>query len=274
MNNAIITFSLTLFYKKSSKLAKSLILLLVICLFSIAADAQYNSSETMSLPQTGIYVFLSGESTIVKSGGFAGILETYHIEGTFQLSVDSDSITDSFSRVEANLIDENGLLYERSLGEILKMTELIGTVVNDTKIEFENQNSDDLESAIRLTLILIDDAVHLTGQTIPPPNSADFFIYELKSTVLKKYGGGTGDSNDPYLIYTPEQMNAIGAEQDDWDKHFKLIEDIDLSGFTGADFNIIGILDMEPNEKRVPVSISVTLKDPWLKFLHFKNIQY
>jgi len=26
-----------------------------------------------------------------------------------------------------------------------------------------------------------------------------------------QYGGGTGEPNDPYLIYTAEQMNEIGA---------------------------------------------------------------
>jgi hypothetical protein len=54
----------------------------------------------------------------------------------------------------------------------------------------------------------------------------------LSSTVRAQYGGGTGEPNDPYLIYTPEQMNAIGAEPNDWDKHFKLMADIDLSGFS------------------------------------------
>jgi hypothetical protein len=43
-----------------------------------------------------------------------------------------------------------------------------------------------------------------------------------------KYGGGTGEPNDPYLIHTAEQMDAIGAEPNDWDKHFKLMADIDL----------------------------------------------
>ena len=33
-----------------------------------------------------------------------------------------------------------------------------------------------------------------------------------------RYGGGTGEPNDPYLIYTAEQMNTIGAEPNDWDK--------------------------------------------------------
>jgi len=55
-----------------------------------------------------------------------------------------------------------------------------------------------------------------------------------------KYGGGTGEPNDPYLIYDANQMNAIGADANDWDRHFKLMADIDLAGFTGTSFNIIG----------------------------------
>jgi hypothetical protein len=35
-------------------------------------------------------------------------------------------------------------------------------------------------------------------------------------------------------------MNAIGAEFNDWDKHFKLMADIDLGTYTGESFNIIG----------------------------------
>ena len=46
------------------------------------------------------------------------------------------------------------------------------------------------------------------------------------------YGGGTGEPNDPYLIYTAEHLNAIGAEPNDWDKNFKLMADIDLSGYS------------------------------------------
>jgi len=52
--------------------------------------------------------------------------------------------------------------------------------------------------------------------------------------VQAKYGGGSGTAEDPYLINTAEQMNAIGANWDDWDKHFKLMADIDLSSYTGA----------------------------------------
>jgi len=55
-----------------------------------------------------------------------------------------------------------------------------------------------------------------------------------------QYGGGTGMADDPFLIYTAEQMNSIGLHEEDWDKHFKLMADIDLAGFTGTDFNMIG----------------------------------
>ncbi len=56
-----------------------------------------------------------------------------------------------------------------------------------------------------------------------------------------QYGGGTGEPNDPYLIYTAEQMNEIGANwREDWDKHFKLMADINLGSYVGRDFRIIG----------------------------------
>lgn len=54
------------------------------------------------------------------------------------------------------------------------------------------------------------------------------------------YGGGTGQPGDPYLIYTAEQMNEIGANREDWDKHFKLMANIDLGSYTGKSFKIIG----------------------------------
>ncbi|MHC4559855.1 MAG: GLUG motif-containing protein [Planctomycetota bacterium] len=73
-------------------------------------------------------------------------------------------------------------------------------------------------------------------RTIPLLIAVCFVSFPAKA----QYGGGTGEPNDPYLIYTAEQMNAIGAEPNDWDKHFKLMTDINLSAFTGTDFNIIG----------------------------------
>ncbi|MBN1805772.1 MAG: hypothetical protein JW837_11010 [Sedimentisphaerales bacterium] len=62
------------------------------------------------------------------------------------------------------------------------------------------------------------------------------------SNLYGEYGGGRGEPNDPYLIYTAEQINEIGLHEEDWGKHFKLMADIDLSSYKGTDFNIIGTI--------------------------------
>jgi hypothetical protein len=62
-----------------------------------------------------------------------------------------------------------------------------------------------------------------------------------------KYEGGIGTANNPYLIYTAEQMNEIGTHTADWNKHFKLMANINMNDIAGTDFNIIenftGIFD-------------------------------
>ena len=60
-----------------------------------------------------------------------------------------------------------------------------------------------------------------------------------------KYGGGSGTVGDPYQIWTAGQMNTIGAEPNDWDKHFKLMADIDLSAYQGNTFCLIGYYALE-----------------------------
>jgi len=46
-----------------------------------------------------------------------------------------------------------------------------------------------------------------------------------------KYNGGTGEPNDPYKIATAEDLMLLGDSPEDYDKHFKLMADIDLSGY-------------------------------------------
>jgi hypothetical protein len=72
-------------------------------------------------------------------------------------------------------------------------------------------------------------------------------------TPAVEFAGGSGEPNDPYQIATAEQMNGIGAEPNYWDKHFKLVSDIDLSDYDGQDgrpaFNLIGCL-LGPNNRK------------------------
>jgi hypothetical protein len=64
-------------------------------------------------------------------------------------------------------------------------------------------------------------------------------LFSIASPAHAKYGGGTGVPGDPYLIFDANQMNAIGADPNDWNRHFKLMADIDLYAFMGTEFNII-----------------------------------
>ncbi|MHC4087985.1 MAG: hypothetical protein ACYSWZ_14735 [Planctomycetota bacterium] len=65
-------------------------------------------------------------------------------------------------------------------------------------------------------------------------------ICVLSGISFAKYSGGNGTAEYPYLIATPNDLNAIGLDSSDWDKHFKMTADIDLADFTGTQFNIIG----------------------------------
>jgi len=82
----------------------------------------------------------------------------------------------------------------------------------------------------------------ITWNQIPYPcgNTNYGEVEDYTITISKLYDGGSGTAGDPYLIRTPEQMNAIGANPGDWDKHFMMVADISLGGYTGEEFNIIG----------------------------------
>ena len=214
---------------RNSRILQPILFLFAVCMVSLPAQAAV---------AVRTYVCVSDQSTVVQTGGIAGVHRTYVIEGQFQLSVDPNAGIATFVQVDANATDDSP--YRRTLdpNEVFNMTELAGTILEDGSIRFEGMADDGSDVLISLTFK--DDSVHLIGETIPPAGSADFFIFSLDAVAQRKYGGGTGEPNDPYLIYTAEQMNTIGAEPNDWDKHFKLMADIDLSSYTGTDFNIIG----------------------------------
>jgi len=225
------TFSLSEPCKQNSKLTMPLFVFLVICFLGRLVEAQYGGgSNTMASAETSTYVFVPDQSAVAQTGGIAGVHETYSIEGQFRLIIDFDTDTGmaSFDQVNANLVDESPFLPTQSLGELFNMAELIGTVVGDMAIEFEGKTADGTNSDILLRLTFRDDLVHLIGRTVPPPNSADFFIYELDAVASKKYGGGTGEPNDPYQIARAKDLMVLGDSPEDYNKHFILTADIDL----------------------------------------------
>ena len=229
--------------KQSGKLIMLLFIFTAICAIGRPVEAG-----------TSIYVFSPDQSTVVKTGGFAGVHITYAVTGQFRLTVDSDAGVVSFETVDANLADDTGLVYGRDLNEVLNMTGLAGTIVNEMTIEFEGKTADGTESNIHLKLSLSDNSAQITGNTTPPPNSADSFFYEIDAVAIRKYTGGTGETNNPYQIATAEDLIALGETPEDYNKHFILTADIDLDpnlpGRKVFDKAVIGAgiyVDIDPN---------------------------
>ena len=52
------------------------------------------------------------------------------------------------------------------------------------------------------------------------------------SSAAAQYGGGTGDPNTPYLISTPTHLQSLTTTTGDWNKHFRLTANLDLTGVT------------------------------------------
>jgi hypothetical protein len=202
-------------------------LLLAVCLFGHIAQAKYSGSGMAASAETSTYVFLPDQSKLVQTGGIAGVPRTYSVKGEFQLTVDPNAGAASFAHVDANATDDSPFKRTLDLNHVFNMISLVGTVVDDTTLKFTGKAPDDSDVAITVTLQ--EGLAHLIGQTTPPPNSADFFIFSLDAVAqLRKYGGGSGTAEDPYQIATAADLIALGESPEDYDKHFILTADIDL----------------------------------------------
>jgi len=127
---------------------------------------------------TNTYVFVPNQSTVVQTGGFAGVDETYEITGELQLTVDLDAGSAVFDWVDATL-SGGPFLYTTSLDELFDMTKLAGNVVDSTTLEFFNSGDPNL------TVKLQGNSIHLTGTRIEP-FVADAFEYELDAVAAKQ----------------------------------------------------------------------------------------
>jgi hypothetical protein len=203
----------------SSKFLSRSLVLLGVCLLSQSAEATYGSGKTST------YVFVAEQSQVVQTGGIAGVPRTYSIQGQFELTVDPNVGSASFAHVDANATKDSSTL---DLNHVFNMMSLVGTVEPTGSIKFTGNASDG--SDVGITVTVQDDLAHLVGQTTPPPNSADFFIFNLDAVAQRKYGGGSGTAEDPYQIATAEDLIALGETPEDYDKHFILVDDIDLGG--------------------------------------------
>ncbi|MEN6306285.1 MAG: GLUG motif-containing protein, partial [Anaerohalosphaeraceae bacterium] len=67
----------------------------------------------------------------------------------------------------------------------------------------------------------------------------------LPSQLLSEFLTGAGFPSNPYQIQNAWQLNAIGLYPSEWNKTFKLMDDIDMSVYSENDFNKIGLNDKQ-----------------------------
>jgi hypothetical protein len=79
-----------------------------------------------------------------------------------------------------------------------------------------------------------------TGSIVPFAAAVILAVFANSVRAGGTYSGGTGEPSNPYRIATANDLNDIGNHADDWNKHFLMVDDINLADYNGIQFNIIG----------------------------------
>jgi hypothetical protein len=131
-------------------------------------------------------VLLPDRSTLLQTGGFAGVHWTYRVEGQFQVTIDFATGKAGFSHIAASATDDATPPRVLDPNEVFNLTALGGRVADDQSIQFTGKAHDG--SDVTLTATFQGDLIHLVAQTTPPPNSADFFIFTLDAWARRTRG--------------------------------------------------------------------------------------
>ena len=136
-----------------------------------------SKSESGNISGTNMHGFTRGKSTILQTGGIAGVDRTYWLDGEFRLTIDFNAGTASFVVVKARATDDSTPPCTLDPNEVFNLTALAGTIRPDRAIEFLGKTADG--SDVVLTITFQGAVVHLIGETIPPAGSADMFVFRL-----------------------------------------------------------------------------------------------
>ena len=125
------------------------IILVMVMLLGFSCEKTDNSStdtDNDSAPQaTGnitTYEFITEQSNVSQSGGFAGVNKKYPVTGQFRLLIDGQANKASFEHVNAKMDVTNGFLQNDSLSDLFNMPALEGTITTQKTIEFKGKTLD------------------------------------------------------------------------------------------------------------------------------------
>jgi hypothetical protein len=143
--------------------------------------AQASKSKTDTASGTSQYAFEPNQSTVLQTGGFAGVHWPYRLEGQFSMAIDFEAGAASLSDVNAVATNDGPPLRTLDPNEVFNLTGLDGIVGDDKTVTFTGKAADG--SDVELTLTFLGNLVHLVGETTPPVGSADMFVFSLDAWV-------------------------------------------------------------------------------------------
>jgi len=193
-----------------------------------------------------------GGSDTTDANGYYEIVVAYNWSGTITPSKAGWLITPvnrSYGNVTADYANQNYTGFQPTISGTITYN---SAGLEGVTVAADNGGGTDVTNASGYYEITV--AYNWSGAVTPAktnwqfdPNQLDYMNVTSNATgqdydaAYFGYGGGSGTAAEPFIIATAEHMNEIGAYPTNWDKHFLLVSDIDLAGFTGTQFNVIGI---------------------------------
>ncbi len=207
------------------------------CLFIIQPVKASNGNDIPHVES--IYIIDQSQSNLFIS--YDNVSESYSIQGQFNFYI--GGFTDS------NAMFINAASYPPSgdLADLYNFFGLAAFSISNNVVYLIGTTTDGYNGDITLSMTFNGDLVYLEGQITP--TTPDGYYSQFSAVAVRKYGGGTGTPDNPYLISTAKHMNTIGLNPEDWSSSFKLTEDISLSTYKNKDFNIIGYYKNETDNK-------------------------
>lgn len=192
-----------------------------------------------STAKVGHYTLLPRQSTLHQSGGFAGREVNYLLTGKYDVVLGTGSpVAANFDNAEVwgaviSPYPTPAVAYD--IDQILNLEGLHGQALPVAApfdvYEFTGKIADG--SSIHLFGSVIGPWMYLRGGTTPPPNTADYFTYQLKALArTRPFADANNDGTVDAADYVAMRNNAasLGAEQatlNDWfDQYGESIPDV------------------------------------------------
>jgi hypothetical protein len=162
--------------------------------FLLAAVSSVSHAQSWGLPGTiDTYRFLPRPSIINQQGGIAGFDIDYHIRGTFDFTIEQSPLAvyppmhvATFPKVDA--VGVNPRWPDLDVDQALNLTGIHGgeRLYPRRPDLFLFRGKTDDGSAVELAVKLEGPWLYMRGRTTAPPESADFFEYQIKAIARRQ----------------------------------------------------------------------------------------